>query len=319
MPLPPLSSLRTFEVAARCLSFTRAAEELNITQGAVSQQIKQLEARLGYALFERRPRQLALTEEGDALASSVRAALAQITGTLEHLEQRRHRGPLTVSVLASFGAKWLLPRLSKFHEAHPDIDVRLQTDDAMANLRNDGVDIAIRFGRGNYPGMDVTTLVRDRVIAVCSPDLVRGPEAIRSVDDLAHCRLLHDDDWRGGNEFSWTFWLDRFGITRTRDAGGNSFNRGDLMVQAAIIGRGVALTRCSLADEDLQAGRLVRPFPFSMPSPMAHYVVCLPERAHAPNIEAFRAWVVAEGARAAAHYDLAYADRMPAQRDGHED
>ena len=103
----------------------------------------------------------------------------------------------------------------------------------LVNMRNDGVDIAIRFGRGNYPGMDVTTLVRDRVIAVCSPDLVRGPEAIRSVDDLAHCRLLHDDDWRGGNEFSWTFWLDRFGITRTRDAGGNSFNRGDLMVQAA--------------------------------------------------------------------------------------
>lgn len=303
MRLPPLAPLRAFEVAARHLSFTRAAEELNLTQGAVSQQIKQLEAHLGFPLFLRQPRKLVLTEEGSQLSHAVREALTGIGSAVDRLRAHQDQGPLTVSLIASFAAQWLMPRLPKFHALHPEIDLRLHTDDRLANFRSDGVDLAIRIGWGRYPGLDTRLLLRERVFPVCSPKLMEGPRAIHSIHDLAHAILLHDIDWREDETANgWGYFLKTFGVKRADVTSGPGFNQSALMVQAAIHGQGVALARSSLAELELESGRLVRPIAEWLDSPMAVYTVCLPERAEQPKIKAFRDWLIEEGRMSAEKY-----------------
>jgi LysR family transcriptional regulator, glycine cleavage system transcriptional activator len=303
MQLPPLAPLRAFEASARHLSFTRAADELSLTQGAISQQIKQLELHLGFPLFVRRTRRLELTEEGVQLAHVVREALTGIGTSIERLRAGQGHGPLTVSVLASFAAQWLMPRLPKFHAAHPDIDLRLHTDDKLANLRTDGVDIAIRLGFGSWAGLDVRLLMRERIFPVCSPQLMNSPNAIRSVQDLATAILLHDDDRRTDETANgWPFFLKKFGVKRADVTSGPGFNQSSLMVQAAIHGQGVALARSSLAEVELDTGRLVRPLDAWLDSPWAVYSVTLPERADQPKIAAFRDWIAAEAKVAAKRY-----------------
>lgn len=303
MQLPPLSPLRAFEAAARHLSFTRAAEELHLTQGAISQQIRQLELHLGFPLFIRQARRLELTDEGSQLAHVVREALTDVASTIDRLRSHQGHGPLTVSVLGSFAAQWLLPRLPKLQAAHPEIDLRLHTDDRMANLRTDGVDIAIRLGWGNYPGYDVRLLMRERIFPVCSPQLMHGPRAIRSVHDLATAILLHDDDRRTDEVAAgWPFFLKKFGVKRPDATAGPGFNQSSLMVQSAIHGQGVALARSSLAESELDSGRLVRPLDIWLESPWAVYTVTLPERAAQPKIVAFRDWITAEAEASARRY-----------------
>ncbi|MEZ5667118.1 MAG: transcriptional regulator GcvA [Alphaproteobacteria bacterium] len=295
MQLPPLAPLRAFEAAARHLSFTRAATELNLTQGAISQQIKQLEQQLGFALFLRQTRRLALTEEGRQFANVVREALTSIGTAADGLRAGLGQGPLTVSVLASFAAQWLMVRLPRFHERHPEIDLRLHTDDRLANLRTDGVDLAVRFGWGNYPGLETRLLLRERLFPVCSPQLMAGPRAIRAIGDLAQAILLHDDDWRHDETSNgWPYFLKRFGVRRADPTTGPGYNQGALMVQAAIHGQGVALARSTLAAIELETGRLVRPLSVSIECPMSVYTVTLPERAALPKIVAFRDWIAAE-------------------------
>lgn len=301
--LPPLAPLRAFEVAARHLSFTRAADELNLTQGAVSQQIKQLEQHLGFRLFARLPRKLELTEEGNQLAHVVRESLTTIGSAIDRLRAYQDKGPLTVSLIASYAANWLMPRLPKFHALHPDIDLRLHTDDRLANLRTDGVDVALRYGWGNYPGMDTRLLLRERIFPVCSPKLMNGPNAIRKVEDLAHAILLHDTDWRHDDTANgWPYFLKQFGVRRNDVTSGPGFNQSSLMVQAAIHGQGVALARSAIAELELDTGRLVRPLDIWLNSPFALYFVCLPERAEEPKIAAFRDWLMAESRIAAKRY-----------------
>jgi LysR family glycine cleavage system transcriptional activator len=303
MQLPPLGPLKAFEAAARHLSFTRAGEELNLTQGAVSQQIKQLETQLCFPLFLRQARRLQLTEEGSRLAHVVREALTDIASTIDRLRAGQDRGPLTVSVLASFAAQWLLPRLPKFQAAYPQIDIRLHTDDRLANLRTDGVDIAIRLGSGNWPGLDVRLLMRERIFPVCSPQLMNSPNAIRTVQDLATAILLHDADRRSDETANgWPYFLRKFGVKRADPTAGPGFSQASLMVQAAIHGQGVALARSSLAEIELDTGRLVRPLDIWLDSPWAVYSVTLPERADQPKIAAFRDWITAEARASAARY-----------------
>lgn len=303
MQLPPLAPMRAFEVAARHLSFTKAADELHLTQGAISQQIKQLEQYLGFALFVRLPRRLELTEEGNQLAHVVRAALTDIGSTIDRLRAFQNKGALTVSLIASYATNWLMPRLPKFHALHPDIDLRLHTDDRLANLRTDGVDVALRYGWGSYRGMDTRLLLRERIFPVCSPKVMNGPNPIRKVEDLAHAILLHDIDWRNdetGN--GWPYFLKQFGVERADVTSGPGFNQSSLMVQAAIHGQGVALARSAIAELELDTGRLVRPLDIWLDSKMALYFVCLPERSEEPKIAAFRDWLMAECEIAAKRY-----------------
>jgi LysR family glycine cleavage system transcriptional activator len=262
-----------------------------------------LEGHLGFPLFARLPRKLELTEEGRQFGGAVREALTGIGSAIERLRADQGHGPLTISTMASFAAQWLMPRMSRFHALHPEIDIRLHTNDKMANLRTDGVDIALRHGWGDYPGLDTRLLMHERIFPVCSPKLMQGPGAVRKVEDLAHCVLLHDDDWRHSNvSGSWPFFLKQFGVRRPDAHGGPGFNQGDLMVQAAIHGRGVALARSSLAEIELDTGRLVRPLDIWLDSPMSLYVCTLPERAEQPKIVALRDWVMAEAQAAARRY-----------------
>jgi LysR family glycine cleavage system transcriptional activator len=302
--LPPLAPLRAFEAAARHLSFTRAAEELHVTQGAISQQVKQLEEYLGFALFHRRPRKLALTAEGGAFQEVVGNALRQISDKAESLKSSRDSGPVTVSVVPSFAAKWLIPRLTAFRQAHPDIPVRVDANHDRVDLRDGEVDLAVRFTWRKFPDLHSVELFRDRVFPVCSPDLVREGRAPRTLEDLANVVLLHDNAtmW-DESACDWEYWARAVGLKNIDVRSGPGFTQGDMVLQAAMLGDGVALTRSSLAELDLASGRLVKPLDISIPCPWAHYVVCLEESLDRPNIRAFYDWLLAEGSRVAPVYD----------------
>lgn len=289
--LPPLNGLRAFEAAARHLSFTKAAEELHVTQAAVSHQIKNLEERLGMRLFRRLNRALLLTDEGQRLFLPVRDAFERLAEAVEGLRARDTGGPLTVSVLPSFAAKWLVPRLSRFQERCPDIDLRITALERLVDLVRDDVDIAIRFGSGTWPGLKAEMILEDRITPVCSPALAKR---LREPADLAHATLLHETMEPMRNFPDWAAWLQAAGVSGVDVSRGLRFSHTHILLQAAIDGRGVALGQLPLAADDLAAGRLVAPFDLSLPIGYAYYLVYLPEAAERPKIKAFREWVNAE-------------------------
>jgi LysR family glycine cleavage system transcriptional activator len=304
MKLPPLAPLRAFEAAARHLSFTRAARELHVTQGAVSQQVKQLEAYLGFALFNRLPRQLSLTSEGRAFHEVVGHALREIADRAESLKATRGNEPVTISVVPSFAAKWLIPRLTEFRRAHPDIAVRVDADHRPVNLRAGEVDLAVRFTERPPTGMHTVEMFRDRVFPVCSPDLVRENRAPRSIEDLRNVVLLHDNAALWDQSASdWEYWLKAVGAKNVDARSGPGFSQGDMVLQAAILGDGVALTRSSLAELDLASGRLVKPLDVSVPCPWAHYLICLATALKRPAVAAVHQWLLAEGEKVAPVYE----------------
>lgn len=304
MKLPPLAPLRAFEAAARHLSFTRAAEELHVTQGAVSQQVKQLEEYLGVALFRRLPRRLELTPEGRAFKETVGGALGQIAAAAQSLKSLRGSGPVTVSVLPSFAVKWLIPRLTDFRRLHPDIAVRVDADHRVADLRDGEVDLAVRFTNKDWPGLHAVELFRDRVFPVCSPDLVRDGRAPQRLEDLRDAVLLYDTVAYGDTSgCDWDYWAKSVGLNGLDVHSGAGFTQADMVLQAAILGDGVALTRSSLAELDLAAGRLVKPLDASIPCPWTHYVVCTEEALSRPNVRTFYDWLIAEGNKAAPVYE----------------
>jgi LysR family glycine cleavage system transcriptional activator len=292
--LPPLNALRAFEAAARLLSFTRAAEELNVTQAAVSHQIKALEERLGVTLFKRMNRALLLTDAGQAYLPAVRDAFDGLARATALLMKRDRTGALTVSVLPSFAAKWLVPRLGRFREHHPEIDVRLSTDHQMVDLTREDVDVAIRYGQGDYPGLDCVRFLGEDVFPVCSPRLLQGRHPLRKPDDLRFHTLLHDDF-----RIDWRLWLLAAGVKGVDPDRGPAFTDSSMVVQAAVEGQGIALARSVLADQDLACGRLVKPFDVSMPARWAYYIVCPIATRDNPKIVAFRNWLLAESRAAA--------------------
>jgi len=291
---PPLTGLRTFEAAARHLSFTRAGDELAITQAAVSQQIKLLESRLGFALFHRMPRKLALTEEGVQLAATLSQSLTQIADTIGRLRASEAGGVLTVSTLPSFAMKWMIPRLGDFKRAHPAIDLRVHASDTTVDLYTDGVDVAIRYNPEPVAGLTAVALMRDEVFPVCSPALLEGGPPLRSPDDLRYHTLIHDEADRSGvSGLDWGTWCTAVGADiDTR--GGLSFWQGDMVVQAAIEGQGVAITRTTLAQYDIEAGRLVRLFDSHVLARGGYALVCPVERAGQPKVRALREWLLAQ-------------------------
>jgi LysR family transcriptional regulator, glycine cleavage system transcriptional activator len=285
--LPPLNALRAFEAAARHLSFTRAAEELYVTQAAVSHQVKALEAWLGTPLFRRKNRNLFLTEAGQSYAGPLGQAFDQIDTATIRLGTLDTSGTLTVSVLPSIAAKWLVPRMRGFREKYPDIDVRLSPSTHLTDFSREAVDVVLRYGRGDWAGMRSDQFLTEDIFPVCSPDLLDGSHPLRSPADLRHHTLLHDDYFE-----DWTRWLLAAGITDIDSESGPVYEDSSNLLQAAIAGEGVALGRSALAADDLAAGRLVKVFDISLPVEYAYYVVAPEASADRPKVAAFRDWVI---------------------------
>lgn len=294
--LPPLGSIRAFEAAARHLSVTRAAAELHVTQAAVSHQVKALEDWLGTPLFQRVGRGLALTDAGRAYLPALGAALDLVADATARISVGDRRGVLTISTLASFAAKWLLPRLPRFQAAHPEIEVRLGTSVALVDFARQDVDLAVRMGRGSWPGLRSDLLMDEELAPVCNPALLDGPNPLRDPAGLARHMLLHDDD----PDAPWELWLRAAGIEGVDWRRGTHFTDSALVIQAAVAGQGVALARGALVADDLAAGRLVRPFDLVLPHVISYWIVAPPDHFGRPKVAAFRDWLLAEAAGASA-------------------
>jgi LysR family glycine cleavage system transcriptional activator len=289
--LPSLNGLRAFEAAARHLSFTLAASELNVTQTAISHQIRRLEEELGIRLFIRQNRALALTPAAKEYLPRIRAAFNDLRLATDRLMRKSDDHVLTVSTLASLAAKWLLPRLSGFQEAHPEIDVRITTTTSLIDFRSGDVDAAIRYGRGQWPGLRADWLMADELFPVCSPDLLKGGKPLRCPEDLANHVLLHTS---GASNDDWRLWLTAAGLpSDISGQHGLSFDLNFMTVQAAIDGIGVAIGRTSYVEADIAKGRLVVPFTVKLPADAGFYIVSPEETADRPKLLAFRQWLIA--------------------------
>jgi LysR family glycine cleavage system transcriptional activator len=289
--LPSLNGLRAFEAAARHLSFTLAASELNVTQTAISHQIRRLEEELGIRLFIRQNRALALTPEARDYLPGVRAAFNDLRLATDRLLRKDDDKVLTVSTLASLAAKWLLPRLTDFQEAHPGIDVRITTSTSLVDFQRDDVDAAIRYGRGQWPGLRADWLMADELFPVCSPSLLRGDKPLRQPEDLRGYPLLHTSN---ANSDDWRLWLTAAGLpVDIARQPGITFDMIFMTIQAAIDGIGVAMGRTSYVSDDIAKGRLVVPFKIALPADAGFYLVSPEGRREAPKLAAFRQWMIA--------------------------
>lgn len=289
--LPSLNGLRAFEAAARHLSFTNAATELNVTQTAISHQIRRLEEELGVRLFIRQNRALTLTPEANEYLPGVRAAFNDLRFATDRLLRKDNENVLTVSTLASLAAKWLLPRLPAFQEAHPGIDVRITTSTALVDFKTGDVDAAIRYGRGHWPGLRADWLMADELFPVCSPALITGSKPLHCPEDLAQQTLLHTS---AGYNDDWRLWLTAAGLpANISKRPGLTFDLILVTVQAAIDGLGVAMGRTSYVEADIAKGRLVVPFKIALPADAGFYLVSPEARGDSPKHSAYRKWLVA--------------------------
>src|SRR5689334_14324524 len=291
--LPSLNALRAFWAAAKHRSFAAAAEELHVTASAVSLQIRQLEDELGRKLFDRTPKGLSLTAEGNKLLPGINQAFDSLRGSIAALdEEPSHGTSLSISVAPSFAAKWLLPRLSAFLDRHPDIEVDVKADIELSDFAKDEIDLAVRYGGGNYPGLEVELLLRDRLFPVCSPELLmrhgqRNPDKV-----FGAAPLLHDvSSDRDPSAPSWKMWLKAAGLHEVDWRKGPRFNQTALALDAALAGLGVALATAVLIEADLAAGRLVRLAGDDLVGDFAYYIVHPREKAQSMSLQAFKGWL----------------------------
>jgi LysR family glycine cleavage system transcriptional activator len=294
--LPPLNALRAFEAAARHLNFSRAADELSVTPGAVSQQIQNLEDYVGAALFKRTPKGLLLTDAAQTALPALREAFDRLAEAASLLTAAVDGRRLTLTAPPSLAAKWLVPRLGDFERAHPQVDVWLQAGMELVDLTAGEVDVAIRYGSGRYPGLEVHRLMSEAVIPVLSPEL-HAATPLNSPDDLSNHILLHD----GSPELDdscpdWSMWLAARGVKGVDGQRGPRFNQSSLVIEAAVNGRGVALAKRSLALADLEAGRLVTPLQIATQVDFAYYLVHPKAKGRLPQVKAFISWIEAEAA-----------------------
>lgn len=294
MRLPPLKAVRYFECAARHLSFTKAADELSVTHSAISHQIKALEEWLGILLFERGARSLTLTEAGRRYLPPVRASFQQLSEASAEMRLFPGGGPLTVSALPSLTSKWLVPRLHDFQNRHPEIEVRISATDRLDPVGEGDVDIGIRYGRGQWPGVDAELLLQDEVFPVCSPKLLTGEVPLKTPQDLVNFKLISDLDWRRAQFDFWPRWLSAAGTPTLELKTNLTFNYSNLMIQAAIDGLGVALGNFMLAGDDLKKGHLVRPFRESVTLDTGYYLIYGKGGLKQAKVKAFRDWVFAQ-------------------------
>lgn len=290
--LPPLSAIRAFEAVARHLSFSRAAEELNVTPAAVSHQIRFFEQLLGDLLFVRTKRSVALTELAIRMLPDIQAGLEALSRAVSRKLNPSEERALSISAAPSFASKWLLPRLPDFNKCYPDIDLRISATVALADFKRDNVDIAIRLGHGNYPGLNAELLSSEAVAPLCSPALLKAKGPLRRADDLKAFRLLHDTSIPGENEQNtWERWLKLAGATQVAPHRGIKFNLAELALQAAIDGAGIVMGRMVLAEGDLVAGRLIKPFKIALPLDVSYFLVSAKSGARRFEIQCFREWI----------------------------
>lgn len=284
--LPPFTSLKTFEAAARLVSFTAAATELSVTQAAISHQIKALEAYLGTALFIRLPRKLELTDVGEKLLPVVRESLDSISRTIAEIRDEDNVSPLCVTVAPSFAAHWLMPRLDQLFEKHPTIELFLKHSNAVVDFANESVDVAITYGPNNWRGLQSEPILKIDFFPVCSPALLDGRNRLKSIDDIGNFNLLHDSDHR-----TWTAWLELAGTNAVAANRGTIIDDTNLLIKAALDGLGIAMCSMPFVKDHLSSGELIRPFDLSLSSDEAYYVVCPKEHLSRKEVRTFWAWL----------------------------
>ena len=305
--LPSLNALKAFESAARHLSFSKAAEELNVTPAAISHRIRALEHHLGVVLFHRLSKGVAMTDAAVSALPDLQHGFCRLTKAVERLRGGETTRLLTVQSAPSFAAKWLAPRLPSFTAAFPDIDVMLaaslkRVSDAPGDpeigdeFREGEIDVAIQFGRGNYEDCRSDRLFGVAAVPICSPDLLRGDRALRAPADLRTHTLLHDDTPHE-NHPEWRTWLDQAGVSNVNPERGQRFNSVSMALDAAERGQGVALTLEALAADAIAEGRLVTPFDIRLPVRSAYYLISLEKTADVKRIASFRGWVMEEAER----------------------
>ncbi|QOZ27816.1 transcriptional regulator GcvA [Bradyrhizobium sp. CCBAU 51753] len=289
-PLPPLETLRVFEVACRHGSYSEAARELNVTHSAVSQRIRQLEEDLGLTLFERQGNRMMPTPAALRLQAGVKGAFSELGAALGSLQTRRRDAELTVSLLPVMAARWLVPRLSRFTARFPNINLHIKSGQPLANFKSDGVDIAIRFGTGDWKGLRAIKLLDEAFFPVCSPSLNGGRLPKDPVAMLAGPLLID-------RNLSWRAWFKSAGLTLDRDIAGTSFTDSNALMEAAVMGQGIALGRKSFTRSDILAGRLVRLSDHSLRVAYCHYAVYPVASESNPALRAFRDWLIEEAQR----------------------
>jgi LysR family glycine cleavage system transcriptional activator len=283
---PNFSALRAFEAAARHENFSRAADELHLTHGAISHQVRALEQELGRPLFVRHGRQVKVTSDALQFAQALARAFEDITTAADAMRVDARVQRLTVTSIPSFAARWLAPRLGRFIELHPDVEVVLQSSGQLQDLAREGIDVGIRFGRGHYPGMEVERLMGDVYYPVASPRY-RDGDLPTSPQQLPHHALLRSVE-------PWTPWLRAAGVAMAEPAGGVMFDDLSMLIRSAADGDGVGLVRHVMALQEIGAGKLVRLFDIAVPSPDEYYFVAPPGAAARKPVVAFRAWLRSE-------------------------
>ena len=286
--LPPLNSMRVFEVAARHLSFTQASEELHVTQAAVSHQIRVLEEWLGVLLFQRLKNGLKLTEEGEGYLPQLTQAFDLLADATNQLVNREGTTTLSISTLSSFAAIWLVPRLRQFRDLYPDIDIRIVTRNQEEDLLSKGeVDLDIRYGDGKWQHVHTQELLTENIYPVCSPDYLKNGPPLEKLEDLKNHTLLHDVGVMG-----WKEWMEHAKLDNINPNRGPGFTHSHLVLQAAICGEGVALGRGALVADAIAKGDLVAPFDIRVPCNFHYYLVSTKTASDQPKIRAFTKWLI---------------------------
>ncbi len=291
--LPPANSLIVFECAARQLSFTRAAEELRVTQAAVSRQVQLLEAHLGVRLFARRHRVIALTPEGLRFQQAVSIGLAHIAGAADELRREQDAADVTISSSVTFASYWLMSRIAKFRAQFPEVDVRLVASAKARDLAATGIDLAIRYGRGEWPGALADEMFENEIFPVCAPAYLDASAPLERLSDLSRATLLHltqyDRNW-----VTWETWFRAFDLGEPVRGRGLFFDNYMILLHAAVRGEGVALCGGRLAEDLIARGELVRPIDSSLQSDFSFYLLHPAGRPLRPDAARFRDWLLAE-------------------------
>jgi LysR family transcriptional regulator, glycine cleavage system transcriptional activator len=287
--LPPLTALKAFEAAARHESFTKAAAELSVTQGAVSQQVKALEDLLGFKLFARASQGLALTAAAREYLEVIREAFDRIALGTAKITRQHRSAVLTVSTSPDFAAKWLVHRLGRFSEQHPEIDLRISASLDHVDFAREDIDMAVRHGQGDWPELKAVEMFKEMLFPVCSPHLLRAKKLPLKESELLRYPLLHHNDRTG-----WSQWLKGLGLKPSKPLQGLVFNRDGLLIDAAISGQGIALSRTTLCAWEVLQGRLVVPFRQSVALQTSYWIVAPHLTAEMPKISKFGQWIISE-------------------------
>lgn len=295
--LPPLISLRVFEAVARHLSFTSAADELHVTQAAVSHQVKKLEEWLGVALFLRLNRSIKLTKEGEAYAKPLTDAFDALAAATDAVLNDTGPQSITISTFDSIAANWLAPRIRKFQENSPEVDIKIVTKNSFSDFSSSDVDVEIRYGDGNWPNSHVVKLADEEIFPVCSPKLLGRKRKLKDVDEVSNYNLIHDEIL-----MEWSDWLDAAGGGANNATKGLRYNHSHIVIQSAIAGEGMALGRSLLVADELKTGRLIAPFDFKISSKFSYYFVCPKELSDQTQVSTFQDWLLNEAAETMAHY-----------------